>query len=425
MASRASARHVTRSGLTVIALRVPGPRVAIDVHLAAGPAFERAGDAGLSHFLEHMVHRGTRRHPSAHAQAQALEALGGELEAATYVDHGMLRVSLPCESLAAALPLVGDAYREPLFTGIEVERAIVLEEIQGLIDERGAWIDADDLVRGAAFPEQALGRPITGTLREVERFDRRRLRAHHARHYTAENTVVTLAGSFDPDRVVRLAARAFAGLGAGRPPRAPVPQGAAPRRTWVRHAGSQAELRLAFVAPGIGDPREPATDLLLRVLDDGMSTRLYHEVTDRRGLCYDVSASYEAYPGVGLFDVAASTTHERLPAVVDTVLDVLVDLAAKGPTAAELEHAHRRARWEVKNEERDPEDLSAFYGLAALQGGAESPRARLRELCAVSRDDVRAAAAALVRAERLALVVVGEPGARARRAVERRLSALA
>src|SRR5262249_37546584 len=151
---------------------------------------------------------------------------------------------------------------------------------------------------------------------------------------------------------------------------------------------SQTDLRIAFRAPSEKDPREPASEVLLRVLDDGMSTRLYETICDKKGLCYDVSGMFETYEDDGVLDVAAGVQHERSTVVAKEILALLRALCEDGPTEAELEKARDRHLWSVESMQDDPEALAAFHGLARLAGIARTPEGRHAELAAVGCGDV-------------------------------------
>jgi predicted Zn-dependent peptidase len=155
------------------------------------------------------------------------------------------------------------------------------------------------------------------------------------------------------------------------------------------------------------DAREPALEMLLRVLDDGMSTRLYERICDTKGLCYDVGALYESYEDDGVFDVAAEVQHERVLEVATEIFAVLKDLSDKGPTAAELERAKARQLWQTKAMLDDVEGLAGFYALAALSNLAPTPGERHAELTAVTPREVRDVADAVFRPDRLSVVTVG------------------
>jgi predicted Zn-dependent peptidase len=403
---------------------MPSSRTAaVFVHLRAGSLYESPADNGIAHFLEHMLHRGTKRHPSAHAQALAFEELGATLSAATYADHGVLSVGVPPQNLAPVLELLAEVCREPVFDAIDVERGIVREEILESLDARGRRTAPDDLLREVAFPGHPLGFPITGSLKTLARFDERTLRRCHRRFYT-QQLVVTVAGRFAPEAVARQVSRSFR-LPGGETPRArrPPPFTRLALRH-VRDSSSQTAIRFGFRAPGLRDKEEIATELLLRVIDDGTSTRLYHRLCDDNGLCYDVSALYEAHEHAGLFELAADCSHERALDVVDELVAMCRELAEHGPTEAEIAKARARLGWQLEAMRDSPADLAAFYGFAELFGVARTPERRLRDFAALTPADVQRAARRLLRADRLAVLTVGALSAAQSRRLTRAVSSL-
>jgi predicted Zn-dependent peptidase len=395
-------------------------RSVIDIHTRIGSRFESRSHNGISHFLEHMLHRGTARYPSAHSLALAFEALGGALSAMTYVDHGALSLSAPPENLSELLQVLAEVLQQPIFSGLDVEKGIVREEILESLDEDGRSVDADHLLRSLAFPDHPLGFPITGSLQTLDSFDIPLLHEHHAARYIAEGSVVTVAGPFDPEAIIKQVSNAFGGLAHGQEPTAQAPEAQAGLRfAHVKYSGSQAAVRIGFRAPGELDPDEPATELLLRVLDDGMATRLYERLCDERGLCYDVSASYEAYADAGLFDIATDAAPERAEQVLLETFAVLHALRDEGPSQSELDKAKRRFAWQLAEQDDDPAALSSFYGLGELTGVARTPAERLALLNSTSRQDVQRAAARLFSRDALNVLIVGPLGAKVRDRLER------
>jgi len=411
------------SGLSAVAIPLSTLHsVAVSIRLRIGPRYERHESNGISHFLEHMLYRGTARYPSANAQAAAFERLGSSLAAATYVDHGMLGVVVPPENLRKVLTLLGEVYQEPLLGEIEIERGIVEEEILDLLDDDNNPIDTDVLCRGLVFGDHALGMPITGSIERLREFDRRKLRRHHARHYTGAGTVLAIAGPIDAERALAAVSDSFAGLPRGELlAAAPPPPQLEPRFFYRDRSDSKTALRLAFRAPGDGHPDEPAVELLLRTLDDGMSTRLYEHICDERGLCYDVSANYESYADQGLFDIAAETAHHRAGRVLDELFAVVRRLRDDGPSEAELAKAKTRLRWSLTEVLDHPAEVADFHALALLTQGPRTLLQRFEQLADVTRAQVRSAAEHMFRASNLSAVAVGELPRRIERALERRV----
>ncbi len=401
---------VVEGGLAIVVVPLPATHyVVIEAETRVGSRYEAADDNGLSHFLEHVLYRGTPAHPTAFELALTIEERGGELAAATSVDHGALTLTAPAETAEELVSVLADVYARPLLVGLEAEKGIVREEILETLDDDGREIDPDNLIRALSFGDHALGRPITGTLAHLSGFDRDRLLGHHRAHYTSDGTVVAVAGPVDPERIAARIAAAFAALPRGqRPAPSPPEEPDAPRFRYVPHtSSSQTSLRLAFRAPAEADPDEPATELIARVLDDGMSTRLYRRICDELGLCYDVFARYEAYEDAGLFELGADTAHENAAAVIEEMLALTADLRDAGPTPRELDKAKARLRWQLAELADEPGAVAEYFGVEQLIGLSRSPAQRWAEMEGVSLERVRAAAARLFDRRRCSVVASG------------------
>jgi predicted Zn-dependent peptidase len=414
-------RTVLANGLRIAAVPMPHlHRSVLEAQIRIGSRFESLGENGISHFLEHMLYRGTPRFPSAHDQALAFETLGGTLLAATAKDFGSMQIAMPPERFLDVLPLVSEVYQDPILSGIEIERGIVQEEILETLDESGNLIDADDLLGSVAFPGHPLGFPITGLPAQVREFDPTRLRRHHDAFYVGRGTALVAAGPFDPSLVLRELERLFGGLRAGELLQVSAPrEQSAPAFKFVSHGASQTALRIGFRAPSFLDPREPATQLLVRVLDDGLSTRLYEHICDRRGLCYDVAACYEAYEDVGLVDLSADSANERAAEVLEELFNVVGRLRDEGPSETELDKAKRRHQWQLGMTLDDPEEIASHFAMTELSGTLQHPAERRDQLAAVSREQVLAAARELFVPGGLNVVAVGAQNKKNRAKLEK------
>lgn len=409
-----------KNGVRLNLVQMPGVhRAALDVHVRVGSRFETRRDNGISHFHEHMLHRGISGHRTAHAQALAFEELGAAFGAMTYVDHGVLSCSVPTENLESALELTASLCRAPLFNDIKIEKGIVREELLEAYDGQGRLVDGGSILRELCFGKHALGMPIAGTHATLARFDTPKLRSFHKQHYVGSGMVLTLAGPLDVPRLSRLATRLFSGLPRGREVEASAPpEQRGPQFRYVPDSGSQTWLGLGFRAPGDRDADEPATELLMRVLDDGNATRLYRALSDESGLCYDVSAMFEAYSDVGVLEIVAECAHTSATRVLSETLKVLSDLSQNGPTAAELSRAKARLRWQMLELYDMPTELAAFVGQGVLSGARSTPEERVAELMAVTAERVRDVAARIFRAKSSSLVVIGKLDAKARAALQ-------
>jgi predicted Zn-dependent peptidase len=398
------------NGLRVVAVPMPNMhRAHVAFYLRVGSRYETAETNGISHFLEHMLYRGTPRLASAHEVNYAFEALGGYLYACTQADFGVFSVTLPPDCLARATDLFGEVLTSPTFVDIDIEKEIVCEEILEDLDDEGRQIDADNLSRELMYGAHPLGYTITGDAAHVRGFDQRTLRAHHAKHYVAANAVLGFSGAIEPERAFELAAAHFSKLPRGTSVEAEPPLHAQkkPRIKVVENASSQTELRVCFRAIGERSPERPAIDMLMRILDDGMSTRLYHRLCDDKGLCYDVDAGFDGFEDDGVLDFAAGCLHQRTPVVAREILEMIGELARRGPSEEELAKARRRNQWEIQSMEDAPDEMAGLYAGSVLFDRFETAEARLAANLAVSSERIRALCEEIVQPERLSAVAVG------------------
>ena len=329
--------------------------------------------------------------------------------AATHTDFGVFSVTLPPESLAEATALFAEVLTRPVFRDIDTECGIVCEEILEDLDDEGRMVDADNLSRALIYGDHPLGFTITGTEAQVRAFDKPTLAHHHKKHYTQASSVLAFSGAVDAKAVLALADKHWKDLPAGKPIRAkkPVHTQDKPRLQIVPNMSSQTELRVCLRAIPERSPMRPAMDMLMRILDDGMSTRLYHRLSDERGLCYDVSASFDGYEDDGILDFAASCQHDRTHTVTREILALMMELAKSGPTAAELSKAKQRNAWDVRAMADSPEDWGGFFAGGHLFDRFETPWERLAKNQKVTADDIKRVAAYLARPSQLNVLAVG------------------
>lgn len=358
-----------------------------------------------------MLFRGTEAHPTAHALSTAFEELGGSLDASTAADHGTLGIDVPHENLPKVLPLIGEVLRAPMLADLELERGIIREEVLGDLGEDGEMVDPASLLRQLAFENNGLGRAITGPIANIDRFTKEQLASHHRRSYIGRDMVVSVAGPVVVDTLQLELEHCLGSIPTGESLFAESPQPQSrPRFLSVNHPGnSQTSLSLGYRCPGRLDPREPSVEMLLRVIDDGMATRLYHRLCDSRGLCYSASAGYEPYEDCGLIEFEADTGHQRAGEVLEELLRLTEELGAVQVTEAEWSRLQKRARWQHESYLDEQGASADFFAMAALTGTAGTPAQRLEQLLDVSREDVRMAAESFFAKEGRSLVCVGNP----------------
>lgn len=406
------ARHkdALPNGLTVVTVELPHLHsVSVVMYARVGSRYESITDNGLSHFLEHMLFRGTERLPDAYALNHAIEALGGTLYAETGRDYSLYQISLHPETLAGGLRLFGEIFRTPAFADVEVERRIVLEEMHEDHDEEGRLVNIDDIARLAVWPDHPLGYRITGPYDNVERFGDADVRRHFASHYGARNMVLAVSGAVRRDEILPVVAEAFGGVHPGTPLAVSPPPDdqAAPRFVYVPREGSQTNVQILWRAFAETDPDFPALIALGRIVDDGMSTRLHRRVVDELGLAYYVSASLEPFVDAGLYEVDGACVHEHAPALVREAMAVVRRLCDEPPTPEELDKAQRRYRWDLEASFDDPDAMAGWWAGTELFFGPQPLETKVARVRAVTPADVQRVAARLVRPERLTVACVG------------------
>jgi predicted Zn-dependent peptidase len=363
----------------------------VSFFIRVGSRYENRQSNGLSHFLEHMVFRGTTAHPAAHELSLAIEMLGGTLDAATHVDFTSYDLTLPTETMAQGVALLAEVLRQPLLTELRTEKQIIREEILEELNEEGEQIDISNVSRQLLYPDHPLGFPIAGSLENLDRFQTRDLRHHHSSHYTARNSVICVAGAFELHEIDDSIRSHFEGMPSGEPvgPKRACPDATPTRFAYVHEHGSQTDVRLSFHTPGVGSAEAPILLLLARVLDDGFSTRVHQTLCEERGLAYEAFAGNDAFEDCGVFEFGASVGHEKAPLLVETVLELIEELRSHAPTDEEVQKAKRRYLWDLRTVRDSPQDTAHFVGSSALFGLPEQIETVAEQVARVTPGDIQ------------------------------------
>jgi predicted Zn-dependent peptidase len=414
------------NGLRIVV--VPQPHLqgaTLSVFVKVGPRYERAEVNGVSHFLEHMLFRGTEQFATAYDLSLASERLGGTLEAATYADFTNYSISVPREHAEAGLELLGELLRAPRFLELELEKKIVREEILADLSADGREVDIDNLSRMLLFGDHPLGFKITGDADNVDRLGLDDLHEHLRLHYGAANTVVVATGAVEPEGIIAAATRVLGQLPRGQltlleqppPPRHE-------RRLWfVDNDASQTEVRVCFRSFGGDDPDYMALKLLLRVLDDGMSTRLHRRMTDETGLAYEAFASLDSYEEIGVVEVGASVEHDKVAEALSAILAMVSELRDGQIGIDELEKARTRYAWNLRRILDSAEDMAMYAGTQAVFGRNPELGLLLAECEHVTLQDLERAARRVIRRENAYVVCVGKVKKTVERAATKALEA--
>jgi predicted Zn-dependent peptidase len=398
------------NGLAVTTVALPHLHTAVcALFIKVGARFESPEDNGLSHFTEHMLFRGTERYPTSLALNTAIERLGSTLHAETGRDYTLFQLALEPELIAPAIDVLGELLARPRFSDIELERELVLEEINEDYDEQGVEINADDIARGLAFENHPLGQRIIGPRANVERFSTEDVRRHFASYYGAKNANLCVAGPVVHGEIVEATARALGVLPAGARAEVPAaPTGfTGPRLRHVADAGSQTSLAILFRAVPELDPAYIALVALLRVLDDGMSTRLHYTLADQKGLAYSIHAAIEPLADTALFEITGATANAKVPGLVRELLGLLDGLRRGNVTADELAKARVRYRYETLASIDDAAAMAGWFGGTALYYPPTSLSERLDAMAKVRVEDIVRVADQVLTPDQLVLAAVG------------------
>jgi predicted Zn-dependent peptidase len=401
--------------MRVVTEAVPGVRSAcFGIWADVGSRDETPALAGASHYLEHLLFKGTARRDALEIAA-AIDRVGGEANAFTGKEQTCYYAHVLGEDLPLAVDVVADMVRGSLVRAkdVEAERTVILEEIAMHDDEPADAVH--DAFAAAVFGDAPLGRPVIGTTASIEAMSRTAINGYYRRRYSAPRLVVTAAGAVDHATVVRLVRKAFRGFsdeegapaasrsGAARSLVAP----ASPVLAWDRPT-EQANVILGGAGLARRDPRRFAVAVLNAALGGGMSSRLFQEVREKRGLAYSVYSFSSAYADAGLFGVYAGCAPKRVREVLAVTRDVLADVAEHGLTDEELARGKGQTRGGLVLGSEDMSTRMSRLGKGELSYDEQLTMDQvLDRIAAVGQDEVRAVAAELLRPQRWHAAGVG------------------
>ncbi|NCW55195.1 MAG: insulinase family protein [Rhodobacteraceae bacterium] len=335
--------HTLSNGFQIVTEHMPGFQSAsLGIWIKAGGRHERAEENGIAHFLEHMAFKGTKSR-SALQIAEMIEDVGGYINAYTSREVTAYYTRVLKEDVALSINLLFDILQNSLFEEkeIEVERGVILQEIGQSLDTPDDVIF--DWLQDISYPDQALGRTILGPSERVKNFSRANLIDFIAQHYHPERMILSAAGGIDHDEIIRLAEASFGTL----------PMRAAPENFGkAKFVGGefrkeksleQAHVALAFESPSYRDDDIYTAQIYSVALGGGMSSRLFQEIREKRGLCYTIFAQAGAFSDSGMMTIYAGTSEAQVPDLMALTFDEL-RRAAEDMSSNELERARAQMK---------------------------------------------------------------------------------
>ncbi len=406
------AKKITLSnGLRVLLVPEPDARAATALILVqAGSMYETKRVNGVSHFLEHMVFKGTATRPEPGMIAHELTALGAQFNAFTDQEHTGYYVKVQAGKFPKALDIVSDLYLHPLFDPreIEKERGVIIQEINMYEDDLPAR--AARIFNRLMYGDQPAGWDVAGEKPVVRRLGRDDFIGYRAHRYVMPGTVITIAGKFDARAALAQIEEAFGGITrrAAPPMRPTAVRQSAPRLAVHFKESDQAHIVLGFRAFGMFDRRRYALRALGDILGGGMSSRLFMRVREQMGAAYYIGAGSDLSLDHGHFSVAAGVNHAQLTAVIRAILEECRRLRDETVPAAEFRKSKDHLVGGMILGIETSDDLASFYGGQEILGRpALSPEEVIARIKEVTADDVRAVARTIMRDAGLNLAVVG------------------
>ena len=361
-------RSVLPNGLRVVSSSLPHTRSAsISLFVGAGSRYERDPEAGVSHFLEHMLFKGTRRRPTPQQISEEIEGVGGLMNAATDKELTVYWAKVGHQHFERALDLLADAALESLLEPKEVEkgRQVIIEELAMTEDSPGDLVGL--LIDEVVWPDQALGRDIGGSPATVGELSRDAMRAYLAQQYVPENAVLAAAGNVTHAQVVEAAERLLgtwsrAPFGTWQPA---VDGQRAPRARVRFKKTEQAHLCLAVPGYSADHPDRYALDVLNAILGEGMSCRLFLEIREKRALAYDVHSYVNRFADTGSLVVGASVDPKRAVETIKVIIEEL-DRARQPIPEPELAKVREFMKGRIQLRMEDTGAVAAWIGRQEL-----------------------------------------------------------
>lgn len=397
------------NGLRLITVAMPHMHtVTVAAFVKVGSRFESPADNGLSHFVEHMLFRGTERYQSSYELNLAFESLGSSLHAETGRDYSLYQTSVEFAQLNESLELFSELLQRPLFTDIELERRLILEEVTEDYDESDNEINGADIARGLLLPG-ALGQRIIGPKENVHRFSEGDVRRHFEKFYCGSSIVLAVAGPITHDAVQVMVQKQLASLSPGKKQGSPetATNQAGPHFRHVHETGAQCQIDVVWRGLPERDPLYMAQGALLQVVDDGMASRLHYRLCDQKGLAYNLGASIEPLHDTSLIEVCGSTANHKTPELLREIIKLMEELRDHEISNEELARIKRRYRYEMASLQDDAASMVAWFGGTSLYYLPPSLSARAEQFESVTASDIREAARRIICPERLAVVIVG------------------
>lgn len=415
-------KKVLPNGLRLVSVEMPHLHSAeIAIYFKAGGRNDTPGKAGISHFLEHMLFRGSSEFATSLELEIAFEAIGGSVNAATDEETTCYFSRVHPDQVPEGIRLFSSMLLAPTLDGIEIEKRIITEEALEDINERGEETNTSNLCSKLLWPGHPLGTPTIGYLESIKGFTEEDLRGYLLDHYVPENAVIVAAGRHDARTFFASCEKHFAGWSGAKPPLpAPVHElQEEPRSVFVKDSDSQVNLQIAFRGFARYDKRIMALRLMRRILCGGGSSRLHLSLREKLGIVYSVDASLSAYEETGAFAIELATAPENLVLAVSEVLHEVKSLAFEEVGETELSRVKEGYFYDLEYSSDSTYEMQVRYGWGELMTLVRTIDEDRAEVASIAPARIRETARVLFDPSNLTLAAVGPWKAPSKKVVEK------
>ncbi|MDD2270810.1 MAG: pitrilysin family protein [Desulfuromonadaceae bacterium] len=402
--------HTLKNGLRVVCVEMPHLHAAeLAVYIKVGGRNDPSGREGLSHFLEHILFRGTAEFPSSLAIESAFEIIGGAPNAATDAESTYYYSRVHPDSIKRGMEIFASMLTKPLLSGIDVEKRIIAEEAREDLNEQGEEVNPDTIVSRMLWPRHPLGMPTIGTLESIAAIEQSDLRRHLDTYYVPSNAVLVVSGPVQSRAVVAAARDCFGGWSNELVPATHLVtlRRLSPQLRCVHDSDSQMGLQLAFLGFARDDRRFMALRFLRRILAGGGSSRLHLRLREELGIVYSVDGAIGAYDETGCMAFDLSTAPETLIHAVEAALEELRRITTTPVPGDELERVRNSYIFDLEFSRDSAYEMGGRYGWGELMGVVRSIEEDQCEARRITAADIQETALALFAPANLRLVAVG------------------
>ncbi len=401
-------KTVLKNGLRVITERIPGVRsISLGVWVNVGSRCEDARESGLSHFLEHLVFKGTRNR-NVKQIAESLESLGGSLNAFTTREHTCFTARVLDEHLVQAVDVVTDLVCNPTLTQIHMdrERQVICEEIKESLDDPTDYVH--DLFAETHFGGHPIGRPVMGTQKTIKSVTRPVLKNYRERHYRTGSVVVTASGSLSHEKLVGLIRKKLHLPDGEAPAPLPVEARPGPHICFRPEDNSQTQFCIGFPGIPFKHPDRMAMILLSSYLGGGMSSVLFQKIREDRGLAYSVFAYHDSFTDTGVFEVYLGTDRKHLRKAYDVIMAEFGKVKKRPLSQTAIDDVRAQVKGHITlSMESTSSHMHRLGRLELLLGRYQSINEQLRDLDRVKAADIQRVAKLVLDESRITLVALG------------------